>query len=173
MLRLPSFPCMNANLTTYTVAVSAVISATSHACYMAIADYRSGHPHIVPRKWFGPIIVEEGGVGAGTRIRFTMTVLGQTVTLRADVTEPVPGRVLVESYPDTGVVTTFTVAETAPQQSRVTIETRTPRVGGVRAAIERAITRRMLPRIFRAELAQLAGHVGGTVVGEPEVLRVG
>jgi hypothetical protein len=164
---------MTPHLTTYTVAVSAVLSASATACYAAIADYRNGHPHIVPRKWFGPIIVEEGGVGAGTRIRFTMTVLGQTVTLRAEVTEPVPGRVLVESYPDTGVVTTFTVVETTPQQSRVTIETRTPRVGGVRAAIERAITRRMLPRIFSAELAQLAGHVGGAVVGEPEVLRVG
>jgi hypothetical protein len=126
---------MTPHLTTYTVAVSAVIAASATACYVAIADYRNGHPHIVPRKWFGPIIVEEGGVGAGTRIRFTMTVLGQTVTLRAEVTEPVPGRVLVESYPDTGVVTTFTVVETAPGQSRVTIETRTPRVGGVRAAI--------------------------------------
>lgn len=112
-------------------------------------------------------------MGAGTRIRFTMTVLGQTVTLRADVTEPVPGRVLVESYPDTGVVTTFTVAEIGPRQARVTIETRSPRIGGVRAAVERAITRRMLPRIFRAELAQLAGHVGGAVVGEMEVLRAG
>ena len=164
---------MTAQLTTYTVAVSAVISASPGACYMAIADYRDGHPHIVPRKWFGPIVVEEGGVGAGTRIHFTMTVLGQTVTLRADVTEPVPGRVLVESYPDTGVVTTFTVVETAPQQARVTIETRSPRIGGVRAALERAITRRMLPRIFRAELVQLAEHVGGAVVGEAEVLRVG
>lgn len=164
---------MTSDLTTYTVAVSAVISASPTACYVAIADYRNGHPHIVPRQWFGPIVVEEGGVGAGTRIRFTMTVLGKTVTLRAEITEPVPGRVLVESYPDTGVVTTFTVVETGPQQARVTIETRTPRAGGVRAAIERAIMRRLLPRIFRAELAQLAGHVGGTVVGEPEVLRVG
>lgn len=164
---------MTSDLTTYTVAVSAVISASPTACYVAIADYRNGHPHIVPRQWFGPIVVEDGGVGAGTRIRFTMTVLGKTVTLRAEITEPVPGRVLVESYPDTGVVTTFTVVETGPQQARVTIETRTPRAGGVRAAIERAIMRRLLPRIFRAELAQLAGHVGGTVVGEPEVLRVG
>lgn len=164
---------MSVQLTTYTVAVSAVIAAAPSACYMAIADYRNGHPHIVPRKWFGPIVVEEGGVGAGTRIRFTMTVLGKTVTLRADVTEPVPGRVLVESYPDTGVVTTFTVVETTPQQARVTIETRSPRIAGVRAAVERAITRRMLPRIFRAELAQLAAHVGGALVGEAEVLRTG
>jgi hypothetical protein len=171
--RRASFRGMTSHPTTYTVAVSAVISAAANACYLAIADYRNGHPHIVPRKWFGPIIVEEGGMGAGTRIRFTMTVLGQTVTLRANVTEPVPGRVLIESYPDTGVVTTFTVVETAPQQCRVTIETRTPRIGGVRAAIERAVTRRLLPRIFSAELAQLARHVGGAVVGDPEVLRAG
>jgi Polyketide cyclase / dehydrase and lipid transport. len=162
-----------ADLTTYTVAVSAVISAAPRACYDTIADYRAGHPKIVPPKWFGPIIVDTGGVGAGTRIHFAMTVFGQTRTLRAEVTEPVPGRVLVESYPETGVVTTFTVVEASAGAARVTIETRTPRGKGLRAAAERAVTRRVLPGIFVAELRMLAAHVGGEITGMPETVRVG
>jgi hypothetical protein len=161
------------DLTTYTVAVSAVLSAPQRACYDTIADYRAGHPKIVPPKWFGPIVVDEGGVGAGTRIHFTMTVLGQTRSLRAEITEPVPGRVLVESYPDTRVVTTFTVVEAPGGAARVTIETRTPRGRGIRAAAERAVTRRVLPGVFVAELRMLAAHLGGDIVGMPEIVRVG
>ena len=160
-------------LTTYTVAVSAVISASPRVCYDTIADYHAGHPRIVPPRWFGPIVVDEGGVGAGTRIHFTMTVLGQTRTLRAEVAEPVPGRVLVETYPDTGVVTTFTVVEAPGGAARVTIETRSPRGRGLRAAAERAVTRRVLPGIFVAELRMLAAHVGGEIVSRPETVRAG
>jgi hypothetical protein len=162
-----------ADLATYTVAVSAVLSASPRACYDTIADYHGGHPKIVPPKWFGPIVVDEGGLGAGTRIHFTMTVLGQTRTLRAEVTEPVPGRVLVESYPETGVVTTFTVVEAPGGAARVTIETRTPRGRGLRAAAERAVTRKVLPGIFVAELRMLAAHVGGEIVDMPETVRSG
>jgi hypothetical protein len=166
-----------ADLSTYTVAVSAVISTSPRACYDTIADYRAGHPRIVPPKWFGPIVVDEGGIGAGTRIHFTMTVLGQTRAMRAEITEPVPGRVLVESYPDSGVVTTFTVVEAAGGAAggaaRVTIETRSPRGRGFRAAAERAVTRKMLPGIFVAELRMLAAHVGGEIVGCPETVRAG
>ena len=54
--------------------------------------------------------MEQGGIGAGTVIRFQMSALGQKRTLRAEITEPEPGRVLVETYLDSnGAVTTFTV----------------------------------------------------------------
>jgi hypothetical protein len=168
-----SFPCIMADLTTYTVAVSAVISAPPRACYDTIADYRVGHPKIVPPRWFGPIVVDDGGVGAGTRIHFTMTVLGQTRELHGEITEPVPGRVLVESYPETGMVTTFTVVEAHGGAARVTIETRIPRGRGLRAAAERAVTRRVLPGVFVAELGRLAEHVGGDIVAMPEIVRAG
>ena len=51
----------------------------------------------------------EGGIGAGTRIRFTLTVGGRTQEIEGRVDEPEPGRVLTETYPHKGAVTRFTV----------------------------------------------------------------
>src|SRR5579885_1306861 len=93
----------------HTVAATAVIDAPAPAAYAVIADYRDGHPHILPRPPFVSLDVEEGGVGAGTVIRFRMRMLGTTREMRATVTEPEPGRVLVESDAAGDVVTTFTV----------------------------------------------------------------
>ena len=63
------------------------------------------------------------GVGAGTVIRVDMRVLGRPQTFRAVVTEPEPGRVLVETN-DNGYVTTFTVEPRAEgQHAYVTIAT--------------------------------------------------
>jgi hypothetical protein len=160
-------------LRTYTIAVSATLSAPAEACYTTIADYRKGHPAILPPEYFGPLTVETGGVGDGTKIRFAMRVLGQERLMHAAITEPVPGRVLVETYLDTGVVTTFTVVAENGGQSRVTLETRSPRLGGVRAAMERAVTKWILPRIYGAELGRLAAQLGGSIVGRPDVVRAG
>jgi hypothetical protein len=160
-------------LRTYTIAVGATLSAPASACYATIADYRKGHPAILPPDYFGPLTVQAGGVGDGTKIRFTMRVLGQERVMHAAITEPVPGRVLVETDLDSGVVTTFTVADEGAGQCRVTFETRSPRLGGVRAAMERAVTKWILPRIYREELGRLAAHVGGSIVGRPGVVRAG
>ena len=77
--------------------------------YAILADYTVGHPHILPSAYFRNIEVEEGGVGAGTRIRFEMTVLGTSRTIRAEIEEPKPGRVLVERDVEGKTVTTFTL----------------------------------------------------------------
>lgn len=71
------------------------------------------------------MVVEEGGIGEGTRIRFQVRVLGTTTKFRAVVTEPEPGRVLVErNIEGSDSVTTFIVEPgAAPGESNVTIET--------------------------------------------------
>jgi hypothetical protein len=46
--------------------------------------------------------VERGGVGAGTVIRFRLRVFRRTRDFRAEITEPTPGRVLVETDLDHG-----------------------------------------------------------------------
>ena len=145
---------------TYTVASSALIPAPAAVCYDVIADYRTGHPTILPKPWFGPLTVEAGGVGEGTRIRFEMKVLGRTRVGHAEVTEPVPGRVLVETE-QSGIVTTFTVERVGKSAARVTIETQMASHGGwLTATLERMVVPRLLRRIYRAELALLDERVG-------------
>jgi len=51
-----------------------------------------------PKKYFLSMEVEEGGVGSGTIVNFTMRLLGQTQALHSIITEPETGRLLVETY---------------------------------------------------------------------------
>lgn len=139
----------------FTVKASARVGAPAAVVYGIIADYRNGHPHILPRQYFEWLEVEQGGRGEGTVIRFQMRVLGQTRVLRAVVTEPEPGRVLVET--DTsgvGPVTTFTV-EAEESGSHVTFGTELTSSGGPLGVLERFVLKRVLRRIYAAELEQL------------------
>ena len=99
---------------------SAEISAPADRLYGIIADYRNGHPRILPPAFTG-LTVEAGGVGAGTRIRVGMRVFGRVMTFPAEITEPNPGRVLVErNLGERPSVTTFTVDPLEASRSRVT-----------------------------------------------------
>jgi hypothetical protein len=144
---------------TYRIAESARIAAPAAECYAILADYRVGHPSVLPAPYFDGLDVEEGGVGAGTVIRFRMRMLGTTRTARARVTEPAPGRVLMETIPESNIVTTFTVVPDAGGAGcEVTIATEFPDRGGLLGAIERALVGRSLPRVYRKELALLAAR---------------
>jgi hypothetical protein len=142
---------------TYRVAATAHINAAPERVYAIIADYRSGHPRILPDAFSG-LTVERGGKGAGTIIRFQMRVLGRTQTFRAAITEPEPGQVLVETYLDSnGAITTFTVNRRADQgASDVTISTELPVRTGLLGAIERFLTTRYLRPLYLRELGLLA-----------------
>ena len=141
----------------HVVKVSANIEADPALVYSIIADYRDGHPHILP-KAFSDLVVERGGTGAGTVIRFNVRVLGQTRAYRAAVTEPMPGRVLVErnvSGPPS--VTTFTV-DPGPggQGATVTIATELATRSGLLGVVERALSMRVLRPLYEGELVLLA-----------------
>ena len=150
---------MNNNSKTekHVVSASAVIPARRERVYSLIANYVEGHPRILPRQFSG-LVVEQGGVGAGTVIRFQMSVLGRKQTFRAAITEPEPGRVLVETDLDTnGAITTFTVNPgTAPADSHVTISTELPVRGGVMGLVERKVSTLLLRTIYSKELENLA-----------------
>src|SRR5215218_6442166 len=123
----------------FTVRASARVNAPAAVVYGIISDYRNGHPHILPKPYFEWLEVEQGGRGEGTVIRFQMRVLGQSRVMRAVVTEPEPGRVLVET--DTGgsgPVTTFTV-EPEESGSRVTFSTELTSAGGPVGLLERFV----------------------------------
>ena|SRR6186997_3393030 len=136
------------------VSVSATIRAPASLLYEIIADYRVGHPSILPPQYFGRLDVLAGGRGAGTRIRFEMKAFGRTNVVTAEVSEPAPGRQLKETLSD-GIVTTFLVEPVSPADARVTIST-TYRKNGLRGWLEKVLAQRFLRRVYTAELAQLA-----------------
>lgn len=74
-------------MSAFTLSQSARINAGARRVYDIIADYRDGHQHIVPPKYFTKLDVEMGGTGEGTVIRVTMRVLGSEQTFRAKVTD--------------------------------------------------------------------------------------
>ena len=141
----------------YLVVASARIAAAPAQVYAIIANYRQGHPRILPKEFSG-LTVEQGGIGAGTIIRFQMTVFGKTKHFRAAITEPDPGRVLVETnLEEAGAVSTFTVNPgQSPQDSEVTISTELVMKSGAHGAIERILITWVLRGIYRRELELLA-----------------
>ena len=147
---------MAADAATYVVSAKARINAPADRVYGILADYRNGHPHILPKQ-FGPLLVDAGGYGAGTVIRFSVVVMGRKTDFRAVVSEPQPGRVLVErNDPPNDSVTTFTVEACAPGESEVTIATEMPRRPGLFGAIEKFAATRVMSGMYRDELKLLA-----------------
>lgn len=148
------------------IRASAIVQARPAHVYRIIADYRDGHPRIIPPKYFKWLRVENGGIGAGTTISFGMRVMGASRTMHATISEPEPGRVLVETYPEDGSVTSFIVDPEGTAASKVTIVTRLMR-GGMFGAIEKFLSAKMLPRIYQQELLRLAEHAEGRQVHQP------
>lgn len=139
------------------ITVSAIIPARRDRIYSLISNYKDGHPRILPKQ-FTSLVVEEGGIGAGTVIRFQMSVFGKKQTFRAAITEPDPGRVLLETDLDAnGAVTTFTIDPgSAPADSKVTISTELPVRSGLMGKIERTLSTLLLRPIYIKELQNLA-----------------
>ncbi len=147
---------MNNKPEKHIITASAVIPARRARVYSLLANYRDGHPRILPKQ-FRNLVVEQGGVGAGTVIRFQMSLLGKKRNFRAQVTEPEPGRVLVETYLDDETVTTFIVNPgTAPADSYVTISTELPVGSGFLGSIKKAFSTLLLRPIYVKELQNLA-----------------
>jgi hypothetical protein len=139
------------------VSAAAHIPAPAKRVYEIIADYHNGHPHILPKPQFEEMIVEEGGAGAGTVIFLKMRLMGSVRTLHALVSEPEPGRVLVETDTATGDETTFTVEPRADgREAYVTITTRFNTRNGIRGRLEGWLARRLLRPVYVEELEQLA-----------------
>jgi hypothetical protein len=138
------------------VTVEAVVEAPAERAYALIADYRDGHPRIIPRPPFVSLDVEQGGTGEGTVIRFEMRILGRTRTFRAAITEPEPGRMLAETDLDTGAVTTFTVLPVEDgRKSRVIIRTDLDTRGGLLGVVERFLVTRLLRPTYQREIERI------------------
>ena len=138
------------------LSTSALVQAPATKVYSIIADYKSGHPYIVPKPYFVSLSVEKGGIGAGTVISFQMRLMGKLQTFHATVSEPQPGRVLVETN-DNGSVTTFSVEpRDNGKNAYVTISTETSVPNGILGQVQGWLTSQLLRPIYIKELEKLA-----------------
>lgn len=141
-----------------TVTAADVLNARPEDVYASIADYENGHPNIVPPESIYDMHVEQGGYGAGTIINFKFKALGVTYTFRQRVSEPEPGRVLVEQDIDSrqNATTTFTVTPVEDgQKSHVKIATTMNADPGLQGLVERMLMPIINGRAYRKELKLL------------------
>lgn len=131
------------------------IDAPAGQVYGYIADMHQ-HPRFLPPA-FSDFQVEEGGVGAGSVTRFTVTAGGRTRNYRMQVSEPEPGRTLVESDADSSLVTTFNV-EPQGEKSLVRIATSWDGASGIGGFFERTFAPRAMQRIYLDELERLNAY---------------
>lgn len=131
------------------------IAAPADVVYHCLADYREHHrPEGFLPPAFSDFEIHEGGVGAGTRASWSTTVGGQTRRMTAVITEPKPGRVLLET--GTGVTTTFTVTPSGSGSDvRIDSVFDEPGVGGL---LLRLFIGRTLGPIYADELARLDAY---------------
>jgi hypothetical protein len=152
-------PMVDRTVAPFVVSAEADIAAPPERIYRIIADYRNGHPQMLPPQ-FSRLTVLQGGIGAGTRISFTLRVLGQPQHFEADIVEPEPGRVLAEHQQGARPSVTSFIVDRAgtdrPAGSHVTIRTELALATGWLGAAQRFVTRRFLQSIYRAQLARLA-----------------
>ena len=135
-----------------------VIDAPAEVVYHLISDY--GEHHTDAPKGFLPdqfsgMVVERGGVGDGTVVRFTSRLGGRPQTMTASITEPEPGRVLLETSP--GVQTTFTVQPEGLQRARVRFDT-VLEAGGLMGLMMRLLAPGMLRPVYAQEMERLERH---------------
>jgi hypothetical protein len=132
--------------------VERLVDVPAEVVYHCLADYREHHRAggFLPPV-FTDLQVLRGGVGAGTVIRFTTRLAGRTVTRTQEVTEPEPGRVLVESGDGEG--STFTV-EPRGERALVRIAS-VVRAGGLEGLLLSWLGERLLRPILTDELARL------------------
>jgi len=140
-------------MTSIHVSSERIIPAPADAVYALLTDYREGHPSILPPA-FSDYAVLAGGQGAGTRIRFRLTLAGRSREAEGVVSEPEPGLLLREDYPRDGSVTEFTVAPVGAQ-SRLRIETTLPRSRGPAGLLERFLVPRLLKPLYADELDRI------------------
>ena len=132
-----------------------VIDAPADKVYSYLADMHV-HPNFLPPA-ISDFQVEEGGVGAGTVTRFKVTAGGRTRDYHMRITEPEPGRTLVETDVESSLVNTFNV-QPQGDKSLVRIATSWDGAPGIGGFFERAFAPRALNRLYLDELARLNAY---------------
>jgi uncharacterized protein YndB with AHSA1/START domain len=131
------------------------IDAPADEVYSYLADMHQ-HQRFLPPA-FSDFQIEQGGVGTGTVTSFKITAGGRTRSYRMQVSEPTPGRTLVETDTGSSLVTTFNVT---PQgdKSLVSITTSWDGASGIGGFFERTFAPRAVRRLYLDELDRLNAY---------------
>lgn len=141
-----------------TVRAAETLNARPEDVYATIADYHQGHPKILPPKNLYDLQVEQGGYGAGTVLRVKSRFFGVEQSFHHRVSEPEPGRVLVEEEIEAArkESNTFTVESLEQgQQSHVEILTAMDTSPGLIGLVERLLVPGALAAVLHKELKLL------------------
>jgi hypothetical protein len=129
------------------------IDAPADVIYHLLADYREHHrPEGFLPAAFSDQEILNGGVGAGTELRYTLTAGGRPRVITSQISEPEPGRTLVETAD--GILTTFTVEPAAAGATRVQFDTVLDE-GGLQGVLTRLFAPRLIAPIYEDELDRL------------------
>jgi hypothetical protein len=140
------------------VKAAAVLAARSEDAYATIADYREGHPNIMPKENWYNFQLEQGGYGEGTVYHITSCVLGVEKSYHHRVSEPEPGRILVEheigSIPEE--TNRFTVRPLEQgEKCHVEIAVTMNPSPGLKGLVERVVVPLVIPALLCKELKLL------------------
>ncbi len=139
---------------------SNIIDARADVIYNILTDYKVGHAAILPKQYFTVLNIEQGGDGAGTIVNGVLKFWGKEYHFHQIVSEPEPGRMLVETDLDTPQVTEFVLeALDGGQRTRVTIASNFPASAGIAGFMERMLKPAVMQRIYKAELEQLSAYL--------------
>jgi len=134
------------------IAAERVIPASSEVAYGYLADMHE-HERFLPPA-FSEFSIEQGGIGDGSVVTFTVTAGGRSRPYRMTVSEPVSGK-LVETDANSSLVTTFTVTEHG-EDALVNIATTWQGAGGIGGFFERRFAPKAMKKLYEDELERFS-----------------
>ena len=147
-------------MSTINVDYSMIINARPEDVYAVFRDYRVSHPAVLPKPYFEYLTVHEGGLGAGTKFTAGMNVFGTKSTFSATVSEPEPGRVILEKDDAERLVTHFIMDPVENgQKTKVTLKTKAQTSGGFQGIMERLTMPFILRMMYKQELTNVGEYL--------------
>jgi hypothetical protein len=149
-----------------------VLNAPAATIYHCLADYDHHHRAADSGGFLPPTFtvldVLQGGVGAGTVIRFTTKFGGRSATRTQTVFEPEPGHVLVENGGSEGTI--FTV-EARGDRTLVRFDT-TLQLSGLEAMVMPLLGSRILGPLYADEMSRLEAYAQAHAPHEATIAAV-
>ena len=141
----------------YEVSVERRFQATPERVYNLIIDMEE-HRRILPKQ-FESLDVLEGGRGAGTVFRLTMNVMGSRTSLVMTLSEPEPGRIVLEQDPAAGITTIWKLTSLPGDGCMLRLTSQFPRKPGFAGWVERFATASMIRSIYKRELENMNDYL--------------